>query len=109
MRIMADGCESFPPSTSRIDWLLLLMTIVATVNNIRAMRVAEIMNDFRTIQTQLAAIRTQTSAEEYNEDGYVILRQCVGQAQQLLQQPFRGGNGGNGTRDEEGTKKELRW
>ncbi|CAK4033301.1 Hypothetical predicted protein [Lecanosticta acicola] len=86
------------------------------LNHIRAMRVAEIIEDFRSIQRQLSSIRTQPSAEEYDEDGYLVLRQCVGQAQQLLQQPFCGGGGGGGgggngngaARDEEGTKRELR-
>ncbi|TKA62620.1 hypothetical protein B0A55_10338, partial [Friedmanniomyces simplex] len=42
-----------------------------TVNQARAMRVAEIMNDYRNIQNFMAAIRASPSAEEYNEEGYL--------------------------------------
>lgn len=70
------------------------------------MRVAEIMADFRNIQNYIAAIRASPSAEEYNEDGYVVLRQCVGSAQALLQMPFNSQNGNKG--DDEADKASLR-
>ncbi|EME83424.1 uncharacterized protein MYCFIDRAFT_203630 [Pseudocercospora fijiensis CIRAD86] len=59
------------------------------LNTARAMRVAEIMQDFKNIQMRIGAIRANPSAEEYNEDGFVILRQCVSAAQQLLARPFQ--------------------
>jgi len=75
------------------------------LNNARAMRVAEILNDYRSVQNYIAAIRASPSAEEYNEDGFVILRQCVVQAQQLLAQPF---NTETGSADAEQIKADLR-
>lgn len=52
------------------------------------MRVAEIISDFRNIQHFLASIRVNPSAQEYYEEGYVVLRQCATDAQALLSQPF---------------------
>ncbi|EMC92137.1 hypothetical protein BAUCODRAFT_277169 [Baudoinia panamericana UAMH 10762] len=76
------------------------------LNQARAMRVAEIMADYRNIQNFIAAIRASPSAEEYSEEGYVILRRCVAAAQALLQQPFQPLNGGH--RDAEQDKQHLR-
>ena len=69
------------------------------------MRIAEIMTDFRNIQTYIAAIRANPSAEEYNEEGFVVLRRCVAQAQALLAQPFQT-NGSRG--DGEQVKAQLK-
>ncbi|TKA63957.1 hypothetical protein B0A55_09505 [Friedmanniomyces simplex] len=76
------------------------------LNLARAMRVAEIMNDYRNIQNFMAAIRASPSAEEYNEEGYLVLRRCVAEAQALLAQPFQTLNTGRG--DEEHDKMHLR-
>ncbi|KAI6868268.1 hypothetical protein KC338_g1889 [Hortaea werneckii] len=76
------------------------------LNQTRALRVAEILNDYRNILDYLSAIRANPSAEEYNEDGYVVLRKCVTQAQALLSQPFRTQGGSRG--DEEIIKAHLR-
>ncbi|KAK4503783.1 hypothetical protein PRZ48_004698 [Zasmidium cellare] len=76
------------------------------MNNIRAMRVTELMGDYRNLQTYMAGIRASPSAEEYNEDGYVVLRQCVAQSQALLQQPFQSEAAQRG--DEEQNKAQLR-
>ncbi|RMY61796.1 hypothetical protein D0865_00789, partial [Hortaea werneckii] len=75
-------------------------------NQTRALRVAEILNDYRNILDYLSAIRANPSAEEYNEDGYVVLRKCVTQAQALLSQPFRTQGGSRG--DDEINKAHLR-
>jgi hypothetical protein len=69
------------------------------------MRVAEIMTDFRNIQTYISSIRASPSAEEYNEDGYALLRRCVADAQALLSQPF---SAQSCSRDEEQIKLQLR-
>lgn len=76
------------------------------MNNIRAMRVSELMGDYRNLQSYMANIRASPSAEEYNEDGYVVLRQCVAQSQALLQQPFQAEGTSRG--DEEQNKAQLR-
>nr|POE56297.1 hypothetical protein CFP56_50841 [Quercus suber] len=52
------------------------------------MRIAEIMADYHNIQNYIASVRTNPSAEEYNEDGYAVLRRCVSESQRLLAQPF---------------------
>ena len=69
------------------------------------MRVQEIMADFRQIQNYIAAIRANPSAEEYNEEGFAVLRRCVAEAQALLAQPFQQ-NGMNG--DDEAARVQLR-
>lgn len=70
------------------------------------MRVTEIMQDFRNIQSYIAGIRTNPSTDEYNEDGFVLLRRCVAEAQSLLVQPFNSLNGGRG--NDEADKANLR-
>lgn len=70
------------------------------------MRVSEIMTDFRNIQDYIASIRASPSAEEYNEDGYVLLRRCVAEAQVLLSLPFTAPTYNRG--DEEQIKSQLR-
>ncbi|KAI5359063.1 hypothetical protein Slin15195_G066940 [Septoria linicola] len=54
----------------------------------RAMRVSELMTDYRNTQTYMASIRSNPSAEEYNEEGFQVLRHCVAESQRLLQQGF---------------------
>ncbi|KAK5168124.1 uncharacterized protein LTR77_006692 [Saxophila tyrrhenica] len=76
------------------------------LNQARAMRVAEIMTDYRNIQTYIASVRANPSSEEYNEDGYVLLRRCVAEAQALLSQPFNAQTSSTG--DDEQTKSQLR-
>lgn len=100
---MADGREYRPDQPI---WSYNADNDVYTVNQPRAMRVAEIMADFRNLQTYIAAIRANPSADEYNEDGYVVLRQCVAAALALLQQPFNTSNGSRG--DPEHDKAQLR-
>lgn len=70
------------------------------------MRIAEIMTDFRNIQTYIASIRASPSAEEYNEEGYLVLRRCVAEAQALLSQPFQTFSSSRG--DDEQDKAHLR-
>jgi len=79
---------------------------LSAVNEIRAMRISELISDFRAIQTYIAAIRTRPSAEAYHEEGYVLLRRCVTEAQALLAQPFQAAPTGKG--DEEGNCLLLR-
>jgi hypothetical protein len=71
------------------------------------MRVREIMEDFQRLQTYIASIRANPSAEEYNEEGFVVLRRCVADAQVLLaQHPFQVQNGTG--LDEDQNKVQLR-
>ena len=100
--MMADGCLS--------NFAILLQlqhtNQVSAVNQARAMRVAEIMNDYRNIQNRISTFRISPSADEYNEVGYALFRQCESDARALLSQPFQtvGSNG----RDDEQIKTQLR-
>lgn len=77
------------------------------VNNARALRVGEIITDYRNIQQRISQIRTSPSAEEYNEVGFALLRQCENDARALLSHPFAGVQD-NPDRDEEQVKLQLR-
>ncbi|KAH7551647.1 hypothetical protein BM1_09281 [Bipolaris maydis] len=77
------------------------------VNDARAMRVAEIMTDFRNLQHYLVQLRATPTAEEYYLDGYSLLRQCTSEAQAILQTPFASSTP-SGTGDLEYEKRQLR-
>jgi hypothetical protein len=56
------------------------------------MRVAEIMNDFRTLQFHIAQHRMEPAPEEYWEEGYVVMRQCAAESQAILATHFNPGS-----------------
>ncbi|KAF2089252.1 hypothetical protein K490DRAFT_72066 [Saccharata proteae CBS 121410] len=58
------------------------------LNDARAIRIAEIMTDFRNLQHYIARIRASPSAEEYYLEGYALLRQCAAEAQAVLVAPY---------------------
>ncbi|KAF2186228.1 hypothetical protein K469DRAFT_687224 [Zopfia rhizophila CBS 207.26] len=58
------------------------------LNDARAIRVAEIMTDFRNLQYYLSQLRVTPTAEEYYLEGYSLLRQCTSEAQAILDAPF---------------------
>lgn len=64
------------------------------------------MADFRNIQHRIAAIRCLPSREEFNEDGFVLLRQTQAEAKAILSQPFEQSPRGKAT--EEQHKAQLR-
>ncbi|KAL9533190.1 hypothetical protein SMMN14_03407, partial [Sphaerulina musiva] len=47
------------------------------VNMARAMRVAELMTDFRKLQHYMSSIRISPSAKDCYEEGLQVLRHCV--------------------------------
>ncbi|MCJ1481431.1 hypothetical protein MMC06_001589 [Schaereria dolodes] len=57
-------------------------------NDARAMRVAEVMNDFRTLQHLITQLEANPSADDYYEEGYQILRQCHTEAQAVLNSQY---------------------
>lgn len=59
------------------------------VNEARAMRVAEVMNDFHLIQRRMAQYEAAPSPAEYHEEASVILRQCQAEARSVLAAPFQ--------------------
>lgn len=62
---------------------------VLPVNDARAMRITEIMTDFRNLQHYLAHLQASPTAEEYYLEGYALLRQCIAEAQAVLNTPFQ--------------------
>jgi hypothetical protein len=77
------------------------------LNDARAIRIAEIMGDFRSLQHYLVSLRIAPTAEEYYLEGYSLLRQCIAEAKAILDAPFSGSNASpNG--DSEGEKMQLR-
>lgn len=66
-------------------------------NEARALRVLEIMNDFRTLQVHITSLVTRTEANppdqaSYYLDGYVVLRQCNAEAQAILATHYNPGS-----------------
>ncbi|KAF7525317.1 hypothetical protein PCG10_005202 [Penicillium crustosum] len=54
------------------------------LNQARAMRVAEIINDYRTLLLHISQQNVEASQEEYWEDGFVVLRESIASAQTLM-------------------------
>ncbi|KAH6621785.1 hypothetical protein C7974DRAFT_210968 [Boeremia exigua] len=77
------------------------------LNDARAMRVAEIMTDFRNLQHYLSQLRATPTAEEYYLEGYSLLRSCASEAQTILQTPFSASTGAS-TGDPEREKQQLK-
>jgi hypothetical protein len=77
-----------------------------TVNDARAMRIAEIMTDFRNLQHYLSQLHATPTAEEYYLEGYSLLRQCTAEAQTVLQTPFAASSTGTGNPEFE--KQQLK-
>lgn len=66
-------------------------------NEARAMRILEIMNDFRTLQIHIESLvhRAEASPPDRQSeyaDGYVVLRQCRAEAEAILATHFNPGN-----------------
>ncbi|KAH7056020.1 hypothetical protein B0J12DRAFT_440649 [Macrophomina phaseolina] len=58
------------------------------LNDARAIRIAEIMEDFRNLQHYIAQIRVSPAPEEFYLEGYTLIRQCHSEAQAVLAAPF---------------------
>lgn len=70
-------------------------------NEARALRVLEIMNDFRTLQVHITSLCTRPEANApdqatYYLDGYALLRQCNAEAQAILSTNYNPGSLGLG-------------
>lgn len=63
-------------------------TYLFLVNEARALRVVEIMNDFQALQQRIAEYAPNPPPEEYFEEGYQVLRQCRAEAEAVLTAPF---------------------
>lgn len=105
---MADGRK-----LERLEPTVTLLTHV-TVNEARALRVLEIMNDFRTIQLHISSHISRAQAhppdqQSYYADGYVVLRHCSAEGQAILATHFHAGSLGlsGGTVESEEQKATL--
>ena len=75
----------------------LLADHVFAGNEARAVRVLEVMNDFRTIQLHINSLTTRNEAnppdqQSYYLDGYVVLRQCAAESEAILATHYNPGN-----------------
>lgn len=64
-----------------------LLTFFA-VDEARALRIAEIVTEFQSLQSRIAEYSPNHSPDEYFEEGYEILRQCRAEAQAVLVAPY---------------------
>ncbi|KAF2133817.1 hypothetical protein P153DRAFT_372380 [Dothidotthia symphoricarpi CBS 119687] len=76
------------------------------LNDARAIRIAEIMTDFRNLQHYLSQLRATPTAEEYYLEGFSLMRQCISEAHTILQTPFNAT--GPATGDPEREKQQLK-
>ena len=58
------------------------------MNEARAMRIAEVLNDFHVIQRRISQFRANSPPEDYQEPGYVVLRQCTAEGLAVLSAQF---------------------
>lgn len=79
---MADGCKLTPPN--HLNQSPKQPANNRAVNQARAMRVAEIINDYRTLLLHISQQNVEASQEEYWEDGFVVLRESLASAQTLM-------------------------
>lgn len=92
---MADGSTKHSKSMESTG------TNKGSENEARAIRVLEIMNDFRTLQVHITSLVNRPSAtparsaDQYLE-GYIVLRQCNAEAQAILATRYNPGNLGIG-------------
>lgn len=71
-------------------------------NEARALRVLEIMNDFRTLQVHITSLVSRSEASppdqaSYYLNGYALLRQCNAEAQAILATNYNPGSLGLGS------------
>lgn len=74
-----------------------ITNFVSAENEARAMRILEIMNDFRTLQIHISSLITRNEAhppdqQSYYLDGYVVLRQGAAESQAILATHYNPGN-----------------
>ncbi|KAE9988786.1 hypothetical protein EG328_007390 [Venturia inaequalis] len=76
-------------------------------NDARAMRVAEIMADFRNLQYYIAQIQANPPPEDYYLEGYTLLRACVTEGRAILASPYAYGAATHPQGEPEAEKSQL--
>ena len=94
-------------AVSLFPGILMHLLIYLAVNHARAMRIAELMQDHKNIHAYISALPLCTAPECANQEGCIVLRQCVSEAYQLLSQPY-GGTRSHPNGDLEREKGQLR-
>ena len=79
---MADGRKCRLSST--IQLIGPVFTDPGTVNQARAVRLAELLNDYRTLLLHISQQNVDAAPEDYYEEGFVVLRECLAAAQSLM-------------------------
>lgn len=77
------GLESHEPFLHSINSIVDFQLL--SVNNMRLQRVAELLEDFRTLQHHIAAAPTNPHhLDDYYTEGWAALRQCALDGQRIL-------------------------
>ncbi|OAX81886.1 hypothetical protein ACJ72_03770 [Emergomyces africanus] len=76
-------------------------------NDARALRITELMNDFRTIHLNIASLKKDPPPMEQFSEGYAVMNQCLADAQSLLNLPFNTSSQGPSTDDDRVVKAHL--
>ena len=58
------------------------------MNDVRAIRLAEIVGDYRRLQHRILQVDVHPTPQEYYGEGHLLLRQCLADAQNILQTAF---------------------
>lgn len=83
-------------------------TDISLVNQARALRLAEIMNDYRTLLLHIPQQAVDVPPEDYWEEGYVMIRECLASAQRLMGSNYSPSQCAAGQRnDDEAEKVEF--
>ncbi|EEP82596.1 conserved hypothetical protein [Uncinocarpus reesii 1704] len=77
------------------------------LNEARALRVTELMNDFRTLLLHISQLKTDSPLGEEHEEGYALMRRCFHEAQSLISAQFNVESIQNGNGDGEWQKVQL--
>ncbi|BCS22771.1 uncharacterized protein APUU_30996A [Aspergillus puulaauensis] len=78
------------------------------LNQARALRVAELMNDYRTLLLHISQLNASVPAEDQAEDGYRVLRECHAAANALMASNYSPSPPPTNTSNEEAEKAQLR-
>jgi hypothetical protein len=78
------------------------------VNDARAVRVAELMNDYRTLQIHIQQQTMQIPSEEQGREGYKVMKECMVAAQRLLSSNYNISSLQSQSGDAEAQKAQLR-
>lgn len=68
--------------------LAFKMLTLHVANQMRATRISEVMEEFRSLQHNIAQIKVLPGEHEQSGEGYVVLRDCNNEGFDILTAPF---------------------